>query len=172
MVYNTAAAIIASLKEGITKEEIKASLPSFKNAKRRFQETIVNGHIIIDDYAHHPTEIKVTLEAIRQKYKDKKLVVVFRPNTYSRTEAFHKEFAEALSIADKAYVTPILCDRENQSDYGNVTSEDILKDLPNGELIDEESIDKLEIDTNTVVAFMGCATVAHLIDEYSKRIQK
>ena len=68
--------------------------------------------------------IKVTLEAIRQKYKDKKLVVVFRPNTYSRTEAFHKEFAEALSIADKAYVTPILCDRENQSDYGNVTSED------------------------------------------------
>ena len=171
MVYNTAAAIIASLKEGITKEEIKASLTSFKNAKRRFQETIVNGHIIIDDYAHHPTEIKVTLEAIRQKYKDKKLVVVFRPNTYSRTEAFHKEFAEALSIADKAYVTPILCDRENQSDYGNVTSEDILKDLPNGELIDEESIDKLEIDTNTVVAFMGCATVAHLIDEYSKRIQ-
>ena len=170
MVYNTAAAIIASLEEGISKEKIKALLPSFQNAKRRLQETVVNQHVIIDDYAHHPTEIKVTLQAIRQKYKDKRLVVVFRPNTYSRTQAFHKEFAEALQVADKAYVTPILCDRENPNDYGNVTSEIILKDLPNGELIDEASIDKLEKDAHTVVAFMGCATVSHLIDAYIKRL--
>ncbi len=171
MVYNAAGAIIACLKKGISKEEIKKLLPQFKNAKRRFQETILNDYVIIDDYAHHPTEIQVTLKAIRQKYKDKKLIVIFSPNTYSRTAAFHKEFAQALSLADKAYVTPILCDRENPNDYGNVSSNLILKDLPGGELMDESKIDQVPIDSNTVVAFMGCATVSHLIDAYSNRIK-
>ncbi len=166
MVMNTAAAILAAKEEGLPIQEIQEALLSFQNAKRRFQETIVNGHIIIDDYAHHPTEIKVTLEAVRQKYPHKKLVVVFRPNTYSRTQAFHKEFAEALSIADKAYVTPILCDREDPNEYGNVTSEMILKDLKGGKLIDENSIEQLEEDQNAVVVFMGCATVSHLIEAY------
>lgn len=166
MVMNAAAAIIASLQQGVALEKIKDLLPSFQNAKRRFAETIIGDTVIIDDYAHHPTEIKVTLEAVRQKYPTKKLTVVFRPNTYSRTAAFTREFAEALSVADQAYITPIVCDRENPEDYPPVSSEDIIALLPGSELIDEASINKLLSARGGVVCFMGCATVSHLIENF------
>ncbi len=166
MVYNATAAILAALELGLTSLEIKEQLNTFINAKRRMQETIINGHIFLDDYAHHPTEIKATIQAIRQKYPKKRVVVVFRPNTYSRTKAFYKEFQEALSLADQAYVTPILCDREDPKEYENVTSELILKGLKNGKLLTEETIDILQKEIDSVVAFMGCASLSHLIEKY------
>ena len=72
--------------------------------------------MIIDDYAHHPTEVKVTLEAVRQKYPNRRIAVVFKPNTYSRTKDFTQEFIDALNVADKAYVTEIDCNRERQEE--------------------------------------------------------
>ncbi len=166
MVMDTAASVISCLIQNVAVEDIQRLLLSFHNALRRFAEEKIKDTIIIDDYAHHPTEIKVTLEAVRQKYPAKRLVVVFRPNTYSRTAAFTKEFAESLKVADKAYVTPILCDREKKEDYPPVSSEDILKQLPGGELITEETIDKLKEEQGSVVCFMGCATVSHLIERF------
>ena len=171
MVMNTASAIIESLDEGISKEKIKKLLPSFKNASRRFSETIVGNTIIVDDYAHHPTEVKVTLEAIRQKYPDKKLTVVFRPNTYSRTSHFKKEFADALKIADKVYLTPIKCDRENPRDYPPIKSEDIIELIPDSELVDDDTVSKVLKNKDGVVAFMGCATVSHLIENFIKALE-
>lgn len=168
MVMNTTASIIVALQNNLTVEEIKKLLENFKNAARRFAIEEVNGTIIVDDYAHHPTEVKVTLQAIRQKYPDKRLTVIFRPNTYSRTSAFKNEFASALSEADKVYLTPIKCDRERKEDYPPISSEDIIKLIPNSELVDEESISKVLKDKDGVVAFMGCATVAHLIDNFKK----
>ena len=171
MVMNTVGAIICALDEGVSKEKIKELLPSFKNADRRFAETIIGNTIIVDDYAHHPTEIKVTLEAIRQKYPDKKLTVVFRPNTYSRTSHFKNEFAEALSIADKVYLTPIKCDRENPKDYPLIKSEDIIELIPGSELVDDDTVNKVVKDKDGVVAFMGCATVSHLIENFTKALE-
>ena len=168
MVMNTVASIIVALRNGLTKEEVKKLLENFKNAARRFAIEKVKDTIIVDDYAHHPTEVKVTLQAIRQKYPDKKLTVVFRPNTYSRTSAFKNEFASALSEADKVYLTPIKCDRERKEDYPPISSEDIIKLIPNSELVDEESISKVLKDKDGVVAFMGCATVAHLIENFKE----
>lgn len=171
MVMDAVAAIITSLKEGIDVSKIKELLPSFHNASRRFAETVVGDTVIIDDYAHHPTEIKVTLEAIRQKYPNKKLTVVFRPNTYSRTSYFKEDFAKALNTADKVYITPIKCDRENPNDYPPVKSEDIINLIPNSELVDEESVKKILKDRNGVIAFMGCATVSHLIENFIKELE-
>lgn len=171
MVMNTASAIIEALDESVSKEKIKELLPSFKNANRRFAETIVGDTIIVDDYAHHPTEVKVTLEAIRQKYPDKKLTVVFRPNTYSRTSRFINEFADALKVADKVYLTPIKCDRENPSDYPPIKSEDIIKLIPDSELVDDDTVSKVVKDKDGVVAFMGCATVSHLIENFTKALE-
>lgn len=171
MVMNTASAIIEALDEGVSKEKIKELLPSFKNANRRFSETIVGDTIIVDDYAHHPTEVKVTLEAIRQKYPDKKLTVVFRPNTYSRTSRFKNEFADALKVADKVYLTPIKCDRENPKDYPPIKSEDIIELIPDSELIDDDTVSKVAKDKDGVVAFMGCATVSHLIENFTKALE-
>lgn len=172
MIMNTTSAIIEALMEGLSKEEIKKSLLSFKNATRRFQETVVGDTIIVDDYAHHPTEISVTLDAIRQKYPNKKLTVVFRPNTYSRTSHFKNEFASALKKADKVYLTPIKCDRENPLDYPPIKSEDILNQINNSELVDDDSVKNILKDKDGVVAFMGCATMSHLIENFKNELNK
>ena len=122
MVLNAAAAITIAKELGLSQEKIHELLETFHNAKRRFAETKIGNCIIIDDYAHHPTEIKVTLQAVKQKYPNKRLVVVFVPNTYSRTKDFKEEFIDAFSIADKTYLTEIDCNRERQEDYPGITS--------------------------------------------------
>lgn len=127
MVLNATAAIIMCNIYGISKEQIKNSFKTFKNAKRRFAEEKVGNAIIIDDYAHHPTEISATLDAVKRKYKDRRVVAVFKPNTYSRTKDFTNEFVTALSKADKVYLTEIDCNRERQSDYPGVTSNLIVE---------------------------------------------
>lgn len=170
MILDAVAAIIMCKNLGISKETIEKSLQTFKNAKRRFAEEKVKDTTIIDDYAHHPTEIKVTLEAIKQKYPDKKLVVVFKPNTYSRTKDFTKEFISSLSIADKVFMTEIDSNRERQEDYPGVNSNIILDHIKDGEIIDENSISKLLPYKNDVICFMSCASVSHLIEEFKKII--
>ncbi len=166
MIMNAAAAITMCYKIGISLEDIKKYLKTFINAKRRFAIEEVNGSIIIDDYAHHPTEIKVTLEAVKQKYPNKRLVVVFVPNTYSRIKDFTKEFIEAFRIADKTYLTEIDSNREKQEDYPGVSSRLITDALENGEIISLDTIDKLSSEKDSVVCFMGCAYVDNLINAY------
>lgn len=162
MVLNTLACITLANRLGIDKETLEDLFHNFHNAKRRFDEMTIGDVVLIDDYAHHPTEIKVTLEAAREKYPEKELVVLFKPNTYSRTAAFPKEFAEALRIADKAYVTEIDCNREKASDYPGVSSQMILDGVPQGELISEDTVSKLLKHENAVICFMSCASIAHL----------
>ena len=172
MVLDAMAAIIICHLEGVSYDKINELLSKFKNAKRRFAIEEVKDNVMIDDYAHHPTEIKVTLEAARQKYPDKELVAIFKPNTYSRTEKFYKEFADALNIADKVYLTEIDCNREKPEEYGNVTSKAIFDLLNNAEMIDDEHIDSLLKHNNAVICFMSCASIAHLKDNYKEKYSK
>ncbi len=170
MILNAMAAIMICHLEGLSYDKINELLSKFHNAKRRFAIEECNGNVIIDDYAHHPTEIKVTLEAARQKYPDKKLLAVFKPNTYSRTEKFYKEFADALNIADKVYLTEIDCNREKKEDYGNVTSKVIFDLLNDGEMISDEELGSLTEYKDVVVCFMSCASISHLKDNYKNKI--
>ncbi len=163
MVADTVAAILMCRQLGVDKEVIYNSLKTFKNAKRRFAISKLGKTIIVDDYAHHPTEIKSTLEAVRQRFPDKRIVVVFKPNTYSRTIDFKDEFIDALNVADKAYLTEIDCNREKQEDYPGVTSQLIIDGLRDGELISEETIDKLVPELDSVICFMSCAYIDSLI---------
>ena len=172
MVMDATAAIIMAKEIGLEKDTIEKLLKTFKNAKRRFAEQRVGESIIIDDYAHHPTEIKVTLEAVKQKYPNKRLVVVFVPNTYSRTRDFKNEFIEAFKIADKTYLTEIDCNREKPEDYPGISSSIILSGLASGEIISESTIDKLLKEKDSVVCFMGCAYVDGLINAYKEELQK
>ena len=169
MILNALAAITICHLENVSYEKINELLARFHNAKRRFAIENIKDNVMIDDYAHHPTEIKVTLEAARQKYPDKELVAIFKPNTYSRTEKFYKEFAEALNIADKVYLTEIDCNREKSEDYGNVTSKEIFDLLNNGEMISDDNIDSLLKHRNAVLCFMSCASIAHLKDNYKNK---
>ena len=170
MVANAASAIIICREIGLSYEQISELLLSFKNAKRRFEEEKVGECVIVDDYAHHPTEVKVTLEAVRQKYPNRRLIVVFAPNTYSRTVDFTDEFVDAFNIADAAYLTEIDCNRERQEDYPGVTSHLIIDKLNKGDIISVETMDKLKDEKNSVVCFMGCAYVDKLIDAFKKVI--
>lgn len=172
MVSNAAAAIFLAKELGVEKTTIQTALKNFQNAKRRFAEEKIKDLVIIDDYAHHPTEIKATLEAVKQKYPHQKLVVVFRPNTYSRTKDFTKEFVEALDIADKAYLTPIESNREKQEEYPGVSSNLIIKKLKNGDLIDKSTINKLLKEEAQIICFMSCAHIEDLIQELKKNLQK
>ena len=121
---NAMAAIALAVTMGIDTEAIVRGLSAFGGADRRFQyKGCVDGVTVIDDYAHHPTEIRATLTAA-ENYPHKRLVLVFQPHTYSRTKAFLKDFSEVLSLADVIVLADIYAARE-QNTYG-ISSKDIL----------------------------------------------
>ncbi len=163
MVLDACAAILIARELEVPKDKIFESLKTFKNAKRRFAIEKYGNTTIIDDYAHHPTEIKVTLEACRQKYPNKRLVVVFRPNTYSRTKDFTDEFIDALQVADKVFLTEIDSNREKQEEYPGVTSSIITSKIENAEIISCDTINKLIPELDSVICFMSCAHTEDLI---------
>lgn len=122
-VYNALAVIALSFELGIPMDQIALGLKQFTGTNRRFEKKgEIGGITIIDDYAHHPREIAVTLEAAKH-YPHKRIWCVFQPHTYTRTKAFLDEFAQALSIADKVILADIYAARE--TDTLGVSSEDI-----------------------------------------------
>ncbi|MBP3807327.1 MAG: UDP-N-acetylmuramate--L-alanine ligase [Eubacterium sp.] len=127
---NSLSAIAASLYIGISLEDIKEGLRKCHSADRRFQYkgTTESGVTIIDDYAHHPTEISASL-AVANSVKKAELWVAFQPHTYSRTMAHLKDFAKALSVSDHVLLADIYAARE--VDDGSVSSKDLEKELKN-----------------------------------------
>ena len=123
-IANALAAIATCYELEVPFVNIAEGLHAFGGVSRRF-EVIgeVNGILLVDDYAHHPSEIKVTLETAKKIY-DRRLIVVFQPHLYSRTRDFKKEFAQALSLADICILTDIFPARE--APIKNITSEIIL----------------------------------------------
>jgi UDP-N-acetylmuramate--alanine ligase len=112
-VRNALAAIGAGLAAGATLGEMRLGLESFAGVERRFQLIgELAGMTIIDDYAHHPTEIVATIAAARAAYEDRRLIAAFQPHLYTRTRDFHREFASALSAADAVYLCDIYPARE------------------------------------------------------------
>ncbi len=171
-IMNATASIIITSKLGLSIETIKSELLTFINAKRRFEITNVGDTVIVDDYAHHPTEIKATIEAARQHYKGRKIVAVFRPNTYSRTKDFKDDFIKDLSLADKVYMTEVCSNREKASDYPGVSSKIIADNISGCEMVEEDSIDKLSKEKGNVVLFLGCADNSHLISGFKEVLEK
>src|SRR5438445_3239761 len=112
-VRNALAAIAVARELGIQTEITAAALARFLGVDRRFQ--ILGeyaGAIVVDDYAHHPTEIRATLAAARHGYPHRRIVALFQPHLYSRTRDFAREFGESLLVADVALVAPIYAARE------------------------------------------------------------
>ena len=170
MILNALSAIAVSKHYGISLEDTKKYINEFKGAKRRFKIKEFGDVITIDDYAHHPTEIEVTLASARQKYPNKEVVGVFLPNTYSRTEALMDDFVRVLSKADKAYVMDIHCDRERQEDYPGVSSDTIMERVPNCEKVSVEDCEKLLKHDNAVICFMSCTNIYEIEDAFEELI--
>ena len=172
MILNALCSILVGLLYNVDLTTIKDTLSNFTTPKRRFKDTKVADNIMIDDYAHHPTEILKTIEAARIKYPDKKIIAIFKPNTYSRTLALKDDFIKVLSTADETYITPIDCNREKKEDYPNISSEDLVSKIPNGHLLINDDITPLTKYHNAVLVFMSCANIYSLEDKYKEVILK
>ena len=113
-VLNALAAIITAAQRGVPAERAAAALSSFKATERRFEiRGQRDGVILVDDYAHHPTEIRVNIQAARLRYPDHEIWTVWQPHTYSRVQQFKSAFIAAFEGADHVLVTPIYAARES-----------------------------------------------------------
>ncbi|BEH00177.1 UDP-N-acetylmuramate--L-alanine ligase [Bacteroides sedimenti] len=112
-IENGVAAMAMCWLNGVTAEELKSGMASFRGVDRRFDFKIKNDKLVfLSDYAHHPSEIKQSVTSIRDLYQDKKITGVFQPHLYSRTNDFYKEFAESLSLLDEVILLDIYPARE------------------------------------------------------------
>ncbi len=173
LLLNVLGVITVCYLENLPKDVVRKQVSVIEHAKRRFIEEKFRNNILIDDYAHHPTEVKVTIEAARKKYPDREIVALFKAHTRSRVQYFHKEFADALNLADKAFVLDIGEDRK-ENGYDGVSCMDIIKDLKNGEYISLEEVDKLlpYKDTNAVLLFMSSKDIYVLENKYKEIASK
>ena len=111
---------------GFDEAKLRVAIASFSGVKRRF-DFYVNTpkHIYMDDYAHHPNELRAAITSVREMFPARKLTVVFQPHLYTRTRDFYREFAEALSLCDEVLLLPIYPAREEP--IPGVTSELIAR---------------------------------------------
>lgn len=124
-VENVIAAIAVASSLGIENEKIKAAVASFRGVKRRFEYIIKTNELVyVDDYAHHPEELRALINGAKTLFKGKKCTIIFQPHLYTRTRDFADGFAEVLGMADEVILLPIYPARELPIE--GVTSELLL----------------------------------------------
>lgn len=168
---NAAAAKAVAKHEKVANDTIDEALKSYAGTWRRFEfKGDLNGAPVYDDYAHHPTAIKATLEATREAYPDRRIVAVFQPHTYTRTVALFKDFAKSFARADEVILLPIYAAREQNTT--GVNSRELavaaLEYAPNTRYLDSLplALDELRrtITKNDVLIIMGAGDVTKLAD--------
>ena len=154
MVYNSLSAITVGIYLGIDTDVIEKGLNKFKGVKRRFNEVVINDCVYIDDYAHHPSEIRATIRACKQKYPSKKVIAFFRGDRYSRIYKFASEIASSLELADSCYVLPFpSCSvKESGIDIDETYLELYSKKI---KLVDDNEFKTIASITNCVYLFMS-----------------
>ncbi|MBR2588428.1 MAG: hypothetical protein IKD77_04385 [Bacilli bacterium] len=171
MLLDSLAVISICFYERLESKEVAKLLKTFKGARRRFTETEVLDNIVIDDYAHHPTELRYTIKAAKQKYPNKKLVTIWGPHTYTRTETFKDDYISVLKEADKAYIMDIYGAREKAEDY-SIRSEDIIKEIKGAEKISEENFDNLLKHHDSVILFMSPNDLTNFEQKYIEKYKE
>ncbi len=164
IVYDALACVAAAMSLGIEKEHIKAGLENFYGTKRRFEKLgSFDGVDIVDDYAHHPTEIEATLNSAKEMGYNQ-VWCIFQPHTYTRTKAFLNDFAKALSIADHVIIADVYPAREKYD--GTIHSCDLAYLINNGVYINDFGAIERYIKKNTkkgdLVISMGAGSVTEI----------
>ncbi len=171
MLLDALAVISICYYERMEAKDVNKIFKTYPGAKRRYSETKIGDIICVDDYAHHPTEVRATIKATKQKYPDKKIITVFQPHTFTRTEEFADELAEVMNQADYSYVLDIHPAREKQEDYPHVTSDNIIERLNHGEHLAMDEADKLLKWDNAVILFMSPNDLSVLEHDYQEKRQ-
>lgn len=164
-IQNAVAASALALKYGLSEQEIKAGLESFKGVKRRFEYHIVNENLVyIDDYAHHPSEIEALAGAVRELYPDKEIIGIFQPHLYSRTQDFLEGFAESLSLFDELILLDLYPARERP--IAGVNSRAVLDRVKlekKSLMARQEILDRFSKEKPAVILTIGAGDIDQLI---------
>ena len=168
---NGIAAMAMAQLNGVSNEEIKRGMESFRGVDRRFDFKVKTDKMVfLSDYAHHPNEINQSVKSVRELYKDKKIAAIFQPHLYTRTRDFYKEFADALSLLDTVFLCDIYPAREQP--IPGVTSKIIYDNLRDGMekyLIHKEDILNIaktgEFD---VLISLGAGDIENYVPEITK----
>lgn len=146
-IENSIAAMAISLLIGVTEEEVKEGIKSYQGVDRRFDFQIKTPELVfLNDYAHHPAEVKQSISSIKELYPNKKITGIFQPHLFSRTQSFYKEFAQSLSLLDKVILMDIYPAREKPIE--GVTSELIFNEL-------DSTIEKKLIKKEELLQYIG-----------------
>ena len=173
-VMNALAALALADQFGIELSVIKEQLQSFKGVQRRFSYKInTENLVLIDDYAHHPTEIKAVCDSVREMYPDKKVLAVFQPHLFSRTRDFIEEFAWELSKFDALMLLDIYPAREEP--IAGVNSAWLFDkiQLENKNLIAKESlIENIKKSDEKVIVMLGAGDIGAMVDTVVIELEK
>lgn len=172
-VLNALAAFSAGLELGLPADRIIAGLERYSGMRRRFQIRCESpgGALVIDDYAHHPSEVKATVRAAKEGWKEHRIIAVLQPHLFSRTAEFSHEFGWALSRADIVYVTDIYPSREKASQYPGVTGALVAEATrkAGGKQVSfvadqQQLLDELEPFSSgrNLLLFMGAGDITHV----------
>ena len=170
---NASFAVAVAREIGISDEISFRAISKFSGTWRRFDEHIYNNLIIIDDYAHHPTEILATIKSVREKYPNKKIYCFFQPHQHQRTFLLLNDFVDAfnqsLKIIDKLFLIDIydVCGRESKDI--KINSQEIAKMVEGLEYIKKEDVSK-RINEADVVIFMGAGDIYNLSCDIRKNV--
>ncbi|MFC4232354.1 UDP-N-acetylmuramate--L-alanine ligase [Parasediminibacterium paludis] len=169
-IENAIVAISVAKYLKIDNEKIKAAVADFKGVKRRFEYLLkTEKHVLIDDYAHHPTELEALISGVRSLFAGKKLTLVFQPHLFSRTNDLADEFAVSLSKADEVILLPIYPARELP--MAGVTSELILNKMT---LVDKQVLAKeamlewIQVNKPELVVMAGAGDIDTLLQPVKK----
>ncbi|MCF6342891.1 MAG: UDP-N-acetylmuramate--L-alanine ligase [Bacteroidales bacterium] len=169
-IENALAAAAIGLQLGLDGQQIKSGLESFSGVERRFETRINEKHLVyIDDYAHHPEEIRVTISAVKMLYPDKKITLVFQPHLFSRTRDFAADFAAVLSTVDEVVLLDIYPAREKP--IAGITSNSILSKITitNKKIIDKNELTAyLKTNRPELLLTLGAGDIGLLTNEIEK----
>lgn len=176
-IENAVAAMAVCHMVGVPAQVLREAIGSFLGAKRRFEfwlkEPGDDGTVVIDDYAHHPDELKASIRSVKDLYPHRKLTVVFQPHLYTRTRDFAPQFAEALSLADEVILLNIYPARELP--IPGVTSEIILRDIkcPNKVICDKtDLINQIKNRNFEVLLTAGAGDVCNYLPQIVEEVRK
>ncbi len=165
-VENAVAAIAVALHLGIGEDVVKTGLENYRGVHRRFEFILRQGEkVLVDDYAHHPTEINAFLTSLKALFPERRITIVFQPHLFSRTRDFIDGFAKSLALADEVILLPIYPAREEP--IPGVSSEKLLDlvDSDNKYLVEKEGLMELLKELNpTILATIGAGDIDRLVD--------
>ena len=172
-IENAVSAIEVALHLGIEPEKIKKALAGFLGVKRRFEYILKEeGHIYIDDYAHHPEELRACISAVKSLYPDKKLTAIFQPHLFSRTRDFASEFSEVLGMVDDLIMLEIYPARELPIE--GVSSSMILDNVNNASkriLTKHEALDFVRTNKPELLLTVGAGDIDTLVQPIKEILQ-